>query len=110
MSRPWHDGIAEDRIGPDLEALQTALFHQVIAELTEAIAGLIVAEVHAGDRTQPYIGVARPIAVAALKAEMPGRADGQGKKVRIREPCRLPELDQHVERGEGSRVGHQGQL
>ena len=34
-------------IGPGLEALQTALFHQVIAELTEAKSGPVVAEARA---------------------------------------------------------------
>ena len=53
MSRPRHDEIAEVHIGPGLEALQSTLLDQLIAELAEAKSGLIVAEVRSGDHAKP---------------------------------------------------------
>ena len=52
MSRPGQNDIAEVHIGPGLEARQSAFFNQVIAEPTEAISGLIVAEARAGDHAE----------------------------------------------------------
>ena len=45
MSRPLHDDISERHIGPGLETLQSAFFDQFIAQPTELISGLVVAEV-----------------------------------------------------------------
>ena len=52
MSRPGQHDIAEVHIGPGLEARQSALFDQVIAELAEAKSGLVVAEARAGDHAK----------------------------------------------------------
>src|SRR5215471_9063658 len=76
MSRPGRDETSEDHIGPGLEALKTAPFNQVIAEPSEAICRLIVAEACAGDHAEHCVGVARAIAVAALEAEIDRPADG----------------------------------
>ena len=110
MSRPGHDEISEVHVGPGLEALQPALFDQVIAELAEAKSGLVVAEARSGEHAEPYIGEARTVAVAALEAEIDRPADDQGKQVRIRKQCRRHELGQNIQSREGCRVAHQGQL
>jgi hypothetical protein len=78
MSRPGHDAISKLHIGPGLETRQSASFDQVIAELTEAIyGGPVVAEARASDHSQPYIGAAGSVAVAALKAEIDRSAGDQ---------------------------------
>src|SRR5439155_20832650 len=66
MFRPWHGAIAETHIGTGLGALQSAFFDQFIAEPTELKSGLVVAEARSGDDAKPYIGEARPVAVAML--------------------------------------------
>ena len=78
------------QIGPGLEALQPALFDQVIAEPAESKSGLVVAEVRPGDHAKHCIGEARAVAVAALEAEIDCPADDQGKQVRIRIQGRRP--------------------
>ncbi len=71
--------VAEDQIGPGLEALQPALFDQIIAELAEAKSGLVVAEVRPSDHAQHCIGEARAVAVAVLEAEIDHPTDDQGR-------------------------------
>src|ERR1700688_2340374 len=39
MSRPWHDVISEDYIGPGLEAVESAFVDQLIAKPTELKSG-----------------------------------------------------------------------
>ena len=56
MSRPGQHTICKVQIGPGLETRQSASFDQVIAELTEAIKGLIVAEARAGDHAKSNVG------------------------------------------------------
>ena len=70
MFRPRHDEISERHIGPGLVARQSAFFDQFIAEPAESKSGLVVAEVRPGDHAKPYIGEARPVAVAMLEAEV----------------------------------------
>src|SRR5215470_8779059 len=52
MSRPWQDVISQGHIGHDLEAPQSPLFDQVVAELAEAHSGLVVAEMQASDHAK----------------------------------------------------------
>src|SRR6266700_3334244 len=49
MSRPGRDDTSKVEIGPDLEALQPALFDQFVAEPAESKSGLIVAEARSGE-------------------------------------------------------------
>src|SRR5262245_34090806 len=58
MARPGENGASKSQIGPGLEALKTAPFNQVIAEPTEAICRLIVAEARAGDHAKHSVCIA----------------------------------------------------
>src|SRR5258708_5806951 len=77
MFRPRQDHIAEDTIGPGLEALQPALFHKLMAEPAESKSGLVVAEARPGDQAQHHISVARAVTIAVLEAEIDNPADDQ---------------------------------
>ena len=68
--RPRNDHRSEHEIGSRLEALPSALLDQFIADPTEAVPRLVVAESRAGDGSQPDIGEARRVAVATLEAEI----------------------------------------
>src|SRR4030095_11122485 len=109
MSRPRQDQI-QGQIDLGLEALQPALFDEVIAELAESKSGRVVAEARSGDRAKQYIGVARAVAVAALEAAIDCPTDDQGHEVRIRMPGRRPELGEDVKGRERCGIAHQGQL
>src|ERR1700682_72316 len=52
MSRPGQNAIAKVHIDPGLETRQSASFDQVIAELTEAVCRLVVAEAGARDHAK----------------------------------------------------------
>src|ERR1700688_880588 len=110
MFRPWHDDISERHICTGLEALQSAFFDQFIAELTELKAGLIVAEARSGDDAKPYVGEARPVAVAVLEAEINHPANDERNQVLIGKQCRRHHLGQNIESGEGVRIAHQGHI
>src|SRR5262249_33278368 len=69
VSGPWHDAIAEHRIGPGLEAPEPTPFNQVIAELTKPISGLIVPETWPGNEAaQRDIGTTGRIGVPVFQA------------------------------------------
>src|SRR6266404_2423252 len=110
MFRPWHHVTCEDHIGPGLEALQAAFFDQFVAKPAESKSGLVVAEVRSGYLTKPSIGNTRTVPVAPLDAEIGSPADGHRKKVRIRKQSRRQDFDQNVQRRQGLRIAHQGQL
>src|SRR5262249_53701664 len=95
---------------PGLEALQPALFDQVIAEPAEAKSGLVVAEARSDHATKPFINEARALTVAALEAEIDNSTDDQASQVRIRIQGRHREFGQNIEGREGCRVAHQRQL
>src|ERR1700676_2660960 len=84
MSRPGQNDIAKVHIDPGLETRQSASFNQVVAELTEAVCRLVVAEAGARDHAKVGIGSARSVAVAALEAEIDRSAGEQGTQVQIR--------------------------
>src|SRR5712675_2931621 len=84
MSRPGQNDITKVHIGPGLETRQSASFDQVIAELTEAVCRLVVAEAGARDHAKVGLGSARSVAVAALEAEIDRSAGEQGTQVHIR--------------------------
>src|SRR5215510_8476784 len=64
----------------------------------------------AGYHGKVYIGNTRTVAVAPLKAEIDRPAGDQGNKVCIRKQCRWESLGQNVQRRQGRRIAHQGQL
>src|SRR5262249_38101995 len=70
MFRPWQGAVAKSITGFSLKTLQSALFDQIITELTETESGLIVAEARSREDGKHNIGEARPIAVAVLEAEI----------------------------------------
>ena len=70
MSRPRYDVSPEVFVGPGLEALQLALFDQLVAEPTKSKAGRIVAEARPGNIAKRHIVVAGTVAVASLEAEI----------------------------------------
>src|SRR5882757_2375184 len=59
MFRPGQNDISEVHIDSGPETRQSAAFNQVIAELTEAVCRLVVAEAGAGDNAKECIGGAR---------------------------------------------------
>src|ERR1700732_619286 len=79
MSRQGQNDHSKTQIDPGPEPRQSASFDQVIAELTEARSGLVVAEAHRGLLAKHDIGEARPVAVAALEAEIDRSAEDQGQ-------------------------------
>src|SRR5579863_3959512 len=99
--RPWHHDISERHVCTGLEAFQSAFFDQFIAQLPESKAGLIVAEARSGDDAKPYIGEARPVAVAMLEAEVNHPANYERNQVFIGKQCRRHHLGQNIESGEG---------
>jgi hypothetical protein len=101
MSRPRQDETSEAHIGPGLEARQSVLFDQVVAEPAESKSGMVVAEARSGDHAKPNVGEARAVTVAALEAEIDRPTDDQGKQVRIRLQARRSELGQNIQRREG---------
>jgi hypothetical protein len=66
---PGKDHGSEHEISCGLEALPSALLAQLIADPSEAVSRLVVAELRADDGSQPDIGVARSFAVPTLDAE-----------------------------------------
>src|SRR5215470_14606469 len=64
----------------------------------------------AGYHGKVYIGNTRTVAVAPLEADIDRPAGDQGNKVRIRKQCRWESLGQNVQRRQGRRIAHQGQL
>src|SRR5580692_1618997 len=65
--RPWKDHPTEQYVGARLEAFPSALFGEFIAEPTEAVPCLVVAEPRTGDHRHADIGGARRVAVATLE-------------------------------------------
>ena len=110
MLHPWHDAICESGIGRSLEALQTTLFNQIIAELTESKCILVVAEPMPRYEAKPNIVDARTVVVAVLDAETNRPADDQGKKIRIRKQCRAQYLGQNIQSRDRRGVAHQGEV
>src|SRR5215210_1575318 len=49
MHRPWQDDISEVHEGPGQEAIQPALFDQIMAQTTKSKACLVVAEAWSGE-------------------------------------------------------------
>ena len=84
MSRPRQNDVAKIHIDPGLETCQPAFFDQVIAEPTEAVGLLIVAEAGARDNAKECIGGARSVAVAVFEAEIDRAAGDKEMQVRIR--------------------------
>src|SRR5262249_4344220 len=58
MCRPGHDDVAEQHVGPRLEAPQPALFDQLIAEPTKSSPRLVVAEARPGYDAKVFVGCA----------------------------------------------------
>src|ERR1700721_4205381 len=109
--RIWDQEMREQHIGPGLETLQPASFHQLAPDLTEARSGLVIAESVTRDEAKPDIDVARTVAVTTLEGEIHCPAYGQGMKIRFHKgECSWRNLRQHVNRREGCRISHQGQL
>ena len=71
----------EDEVDAGFEAVQSVPFHQLEAELTEAIPRLIVAEVRPQHRATSGVGEARSVAVAVLQAEIHHAADHEAAQV-----------------------------
>src|SRR5262249_24207151 len=64
--RPGNDKSSKRHIGAGLIAMQSTLLHQMVTKLAKPESGLIVSEMRSSEHTQPYIGVARCVAVAVL--------------------------------------------
>src|SRR5271165_420126 len=110
ISRPRYDVSPEVFVGPSLEALQLALFDQLVAEPAKLKAGGIVAEAWPSNMAKRNIVVAGTVAVASLEAEIDRTANRHARKIRIDMPNGRHELRQNIERREGGRIAHQGQL
>ena len=79
MLGPWHHKLREPQTGPCLEAIQAALFDQLVAKTAELEAGSVVAEARSGDHAEPYIGDTGSVAMPTLEAETHGPTAGHGK-------------------------------
>ena len=110
MSRPWQDDISERHIGSSLKTLQAAFFDQVISKPAESSSSLVVAEARSGDDRKPYVGKARPVAIAVLKTKVDHPADDNRKQILIGKQGRWHEFAQDVQSVEEVRVGYQRQV
>src|ERR1700726_1524558 len=110
MFGPWKDESCETQIYAGLKPLQSTPFDQVVAELAEAKAGLVVAKTRSGNRANLDVRRTGRIGVAVFKAEIDHPADEQRMQIRIDIQCSRHDLDHHVECGHVFRVVHQGQV
>src|SRR6516225_6254557 len=85
MSRPWQDDISEKHVGSGLKTLQSAFFDQVIAKPAESAPSPVVAEARSGDDGKPYVGEARPVAIAVLETEVDHPTDDKRKEILVGE-------------------------
>src|SRR5262245_61150408 len=90
--------------------MQSTLLHQIVTELAKPESGLIVSEMGSSEHTQPYIGVARSVAVAVLQAEADHPTNHQIKKLSIDEHRRCHDLSENIQHIEHIRIGNQGQV
>src|SRR5262249_37566299 len=110
VSRPWNDKSSKRHIGAGLIATQSTLLHQIVTKLAKPESGLIVSEMRSSEHTQPYIGVARSVAVAVLQAEADHPTNYESKKSNIDEQRRCHDLSENIQNIEHVRIGDQGQV
>ena len=84
MSGPGHGVDAEPYVRPGLEPLQPTPLDQVIAELTEPKAGLVVSKTRSGNGATMDVGITGRIGVAVLQAEIDYPPQEQEKQIPVR--------------------------
>ena len=84
MSGPGHGVDAEPYVRPGLEPLQPTPLDQVIAELTEPKAGLVVPKTRSGNGATMDVGITGRIGVAVFQAEIDYPPEEQGKQIPVR--------------------------
>src|SRR4051794_25423126 len=97
MFRPWHDKSCKIHIGAGLIAMQSALHHQVVTKLAEPESVPIVSEMRSREHAEPYIGVARTVAVAVLQAEANHPKNHESMKSSIGPQRRCHDLRQNIQ-------------
>ena len=90
--------------------MQSALLHQIVTKLAEPESGPIVSETRSSEHTQPYIGVARSVAVAVLQAEANHPTNHESMKSSIGQQRRCHDLRQNIQNIEHIPIGDQGQV
>src|SRR5262249_22879982 len=108
--RPRRDQSAERHIGAGLIPMQAALLHEIVAKLAKPEPSLIVSKVRTCEHTQPYIRIARSVAVAVLQAKADHPTDNESQESGIDEHRRCHDLCENVQNVEHIRIGHQGQV
>ena len=110
MFGPGHNENAEPHVCPGLESPQPTPLDQVIAELAEPKAGLIVSKTRSGKGATMDVGITGRIGVAVFQAEIDDPPQEQGKQIYVRKECRRQGLVHNFHRGHGLGVAHQGQV
>jgi hypothetical protein len=70
VPRPGHNKIPEGHVRTGLVAMQSTLFHQIVAKPAESESSPVIAKVRSENHTKPDISEARSIAVTVLEAEI----------------------------------------
>src|SRR5271154_6059052 len=107
MFHPWHDHGRERVPGRGLDAFQTTLFDQIIAELSESKRVPVITQPMSCYVADVNINEARTVVVTTLNAETNCPADNQCGKVRIRKQCRSRYSGQNIQSRNRRRIAHQ---
>src|SRR3954465_5050181 len=110
MLRPRNNRSRATAVHTSFEPLEAFLFDESETELAEAGTCAIVAEPGADDHIHEAIGVARPIAVAMLSAQVRHSQQDKAPQIRVKEVSRRRELREDFHGGPPAWIGHQRQV
>src|SRR6266446_1118049 len=110
VSRPRNDKSPKIVIGAGLIATQSTLLYQIVTKLSKPESGLIVSETRSREYAQPYIGVARAVAIAVLQAEANHSANHERQQFGIEKQCGRHDLCENIQNVEHVGICHQRQV
>src|SRR5262249_21814719 len=88
MSGPGHGINAEADVRPGREPLQPTPLDQVITELTESKARLVVSEPCSGNRAAMTVGITVRLRSSVFQTEVDDPPEEEGKQIPVREQRR----------------------
>src|SRR5437870_12957106 len=110
MPPPGNNRTPASEVHTSFEPVEALLFDEIETELTEAGTCSIVAEPGADDHIHEAIGVARPIAVAMLGAQVRHSQQDMAPQIRVKEVSRRRELREDFHRGSPVWIAHERQV
>src|SRR6266576_3031439 len=110
MLRPRNNRARATAVHTSFEPLEALLFDEIETELAEAGTCSIVAEPGADDRIHEAIGVARPIAIAMLGAQVRHSQQDKAPQIRVKKVSRRGQFREDFHRGPPAWIGHQRQV